>query len=165
MIDSKAGVTREGGEETDLQSKLVMSLKRMERPSHMDVCGSVSHVHSCVSGHLCWSFFFYACRNCCSLMAPTHSKYVGTICSELQAFFYLKDKCRVQYVHVHVHVSQKGLWTFWKSPSHFYPTDIGLTDKLVSEAVKRQKMVVMGKTQATPQVTSQARLETGTKEV
>lgn len=64
-------------------------------------------------------------------------------------------------MHGHVHVSQKGHWTFWESPSRFYPTDIGLTDKLVSEAVKRQQMVVMGKTQ----VTSQARLETGTKGV
>lgn len=55
MIDSEAGVTREGEEETDLQSK---SLKRTERPAHMDVCGAVSHVHSCLSGHLCWSFFY-----------------------------------------------------------------------------------------------------------
>lgn len=58
MIDGEAGVTRDGGEETVLQSKLVMSLKRMERPSHMDVCGTASHVHSGLSGHLCRSFLY-----------------------------------------------------------------------------------------------------------
>lgn len=82
MIDREAGVTGEGGEETELQST---SLKRTERPSLMDVCGAASPVHSCLSGHLCRSFL-YASRKCCSLTAPTHSENVGTICNELQAF-------------------------------------------------------------------------------